>query len=85
MSYKIMITGASGGFGKLIVEHLLKSGHSVVGTMRNVETKNAEVAGELDGELVDEQMHDGRKVTLLRDLDDQRVGFAVRLSHAIQL
>ena len=33
---KILITGASGDFGILTTKTLLNQGHSVVGTMRNV-------------------------------------------------
>ncbi|MGB0346937.1 MAG: SDR family oxidoreductase [Balneolaceae bacterium] len=47
MSSKVFITGASGGFGALTVKSLLENGHSVVATMRNVETKNKEIAEEL--------------------------------------
>lgn len=47
MSKKVIITGASGGFGQLTVQSLLKSGHSVVGTMRAVEGRNKEVAAKL--------------------------------------
>lgn len=47
MSCKILITGASAGFGKLTADTLLKKGHTVVGSMRGVEGKNQAVAGEL--------------------------------------
>jgi len=47
MTKKIVITGASGGFGKLIVKTLLQRGHHVVGTMRSTEGKNKLVADEL--------------------------------------
>ena len=49
MSKKILITGASGGFGALSVKSLLEDGHQVVGTMRNTETKNKAIADELSG------------------------------------
>ena len=49
MSKKILITGASGGFGALSVRSLLEAGHSVVGTMRNTKTKNKAIADELTG------------------------------------
>ncbi|MCB9447127.1 MAG: SDR family oxidoreductase [Flavobacteriales bacterium] len=48
MSKKIIITGASGGFGKLTVLSLLKKGHQVAATMRNPQGKNKEVATELE-------------------------------------
>lgn len=47
MAKKILITGASGGFGKLITLTLLKNGHTVVASMRAVHGKNKAVAGEL--------------------------------------
>ena len=47
MSKKVLITGASGGFGALTVKSLLKDGHQVAATMRNVATKNKEIADEL--------------------------------------
>ena len=49
MSAKILITGASGGFGALTVRELLQRGHSVAATMRNTETKNKAIAAELAG------------------------------------
>ncbi len=49
MSQRIIITGASGGFGKLTVLNLLKDGHKVVGTVRSPEGRNKEVAEELKG------------------------------------
>jgi len=47
MSQTILVTGTSSGFGKLIVKTLANEGHSVIATMRNATTKNAEVAKEL--------------------------------------
>lgn len=47
MSKKVFITGASGGFGKLIVHALLLKGHNVVASMRDAEGKNRAVAAEL--------------------------------------
>ena len=49
MSKKIVITGASGGFGALSVKTLLNQGHDVVATMRNTATKNKEISEELSG------------------------------------
>jgi NAD(P)-dependent dehydrogenase (short-subunit alcohol dehydrogenase family) len=46
---KILITGASGGFGKLTVVALLSKGHTVVASMRNIRGKNRELADELTG------------------------------------
>ena len=49
MSKKVLITGASGGFGALTVKTLLQQGHQVVATMRNTNSKNKDVAAELSG------------------------------------
>lgn len=49
MSSKILISGASGGFGALTVKTLLKQGHQVAATMRNAQTKNKAIAEELSG------------------------------------
>ena len=47
MTKKILITGASGGFGKLTVLTLLQKGHQVAATMRDVNGRNKIVADEL--------------------------------------
>lgn len=47
MNKKILVTGASGAFGRLTCIDLAKSGHQVVGTMRTLAGRNAEVANEL--------------------------------------
>ena len=49
MKRKILITGASSGFGALAVKTLLSQGHDVVATMRNPDSKNKEVSEELSG------------------------------------
>lgn len=43
----ILITGASSGFGALMVEDLIKAGHHVAGTVRNPEGRNAKAAATL--------------------------------------
>lgn len=47
MKKKILITGASGGFGKLTVMTLLVKGHQVAASMRNINGKNKNIAIEL--------------------------------------
>jgi NAD(P)-dependent dehydrogenase (short-subunit alcohol dehydrogenase family) len=47
MNQKVLITGASGGFGILTVKELLKNGHKVVAAMRGIDGKNKAIASEL--------------------------------------
>jgi NAD(P)-dependent dehydrogenase (short-subunit alcohol dehydrogenase family) len=47
MSKKVLLTGASGGFGVLTVKELLSKGHQVAAAMRNVASKNSQIAAEL--------------------------------------
>lgn len=47
MTKKILLTGASGGFGKLTALTLLKNGHQVAASMRDIDGKNKNVADEL--------------------------------------
>lgn len=44
---KILITGANGGFGRLSVIALLKAGHGVAATMRDISGRNRATAEEL--------------------------------------
>jgi NAD(P)-dependent dehydrogenase (short-subunit alcohol dehydrogenase family) len=45
---QILITGASGGFGLLTVKQLLRDGHSVVGTSRDIAGRNKARVAELE-------------------------------------
>jgi NAD(P)-dependent dehydrogenase (short-subunit alcohol dehydrogenase family) len=47
MSKKILITGASGGFGVLTVKKLIENGNQVAAAMRDVEGRNKKTAEEL--------------------------------------
>jgi NAD(P)-dependent dehydrogenase (short-subunit alcohol dehydrogenase family) len=47
MTQRVLITGASGGFGYLTCKSLIENGHKVVGTMRSTKGNNENVANEL--------------------------------------
>ncbi|MCB9245042.1 MAG: SDR family oxidoreductase [Flavobacteriales bacterium] len=47
MKHKILVTGASGSFGQLACIQLVEKGHGVVGTMRTLDGRNAELAKRL--------------------------------------
>lgn len=67
MSQKILVTGASGAFGKLTCIALVKSGHKVVGTMRALSGKNENVSVELKSngvELVEMDVTNEQSVNL---------------------
>lgn len=48
MDQKVLITGANSGFGRMMVDTLLKSGNKVAAAMRGVSGKNQEAAKELE-------------------------------------
>ncbi len=65
MNKKILITGASGGFGFLVSKALTEKGHKVVGTMRSTAGKNLQVAQDLNAlgvELVELDVTDDMSV-----------------------
>lgn len=65
MAKRILITGSSGGFGKLTTLTLLKEGHKVAATMRNVESKNkatAEEYSEAGAQVVELDVTDEKSV-----------------------
>lgn len=47
MSQRVLITGTSSGFGQLMANTLLRKGHSVVASMRDIEGRNKQAADEL--------------------------------------
>lgn len=47
MSSTVLVTGAGKGFGRLITLTLLKKGHKVIGTLRDLQGRNAGAAAEL--------------------------------------
>ncbi|MFY7760968.1 SDR family oxidoreductase [Aquidulcibacter sp.] len=62
----ILITGANSGFGQLITSDLLKAGHRVVGSMRDVHGRNRDVAlrlRELGAEITEIDVTDDKSVT----------------------
>ncbi len=80
MAQKVLLTGASGGFGQLITNTLINAGHEVVASMRGVNGKNKEVAEKLEsiGAKVveidvtsDESVKDGivKAIELLGEID----------------
>ena len=44
----VVVTGAAGGFGRLIAETLARHGHRVFATMRDAGTRNTRAAGEIE-------------------------------------
>lgn len=48
MGLNVIVTGAGGGFGKLIVQELSKNGFAVIGTLRDVQNRNRDAKAELE-------------------------------------
>ncbi|MEM7103999.1 MAG: SDR family oxidoreductase [Bacteroidota bacterium] len=69
MSKRILITGASRGFGKLTVDTLLEAGHQVAASMRDPNGRNKAVA--------DEQRAKGAHIIELDVTDDNSVNGGV--------
>lgn len=74
---KVLITGAGGGFGKLIVKKLSAEGHSVVGSMRDPNGRNASVRAELEAQgatIVEIDVTDDASVATGVDVAKERLG-----------
>ncbi len=69
---RVLITGASAGFGMLTANTLLKEGFKVVASMRNVESKNQEAAEQL--------IKAGALVTEIDVTDEESVNTGVSLA-----
>ena len=44
MGRNVLVTGASGGFGELTIRTLLRRGHRVIGSIREPQGKNRDLA-----------------------------------------
>lgn len=67
IKHRILVTGASGAFGKLTCVKLVENGHQVVGTMRSVQGKNTQLAEELKSKgvlLVEMDVTDEKSVNI---------------------
>ncbi|MEM8885659.1 MAG: SDR family oxidoreductase [Planctomycetota bacterium] len=86
MSQKILVTGASGGFGSLITHTLIQKGHTVVGSLRDANGRNAEKANALReaGALVVEiDVTDEASVTAgIEDAQEKTGGLTVVVNNA---
>lgn len=69
MAEKILITGTSSGFGKLIVDALLAAGHEVAASVRNPKGRNVEASAALK--------QSGAHVVEIDVTDDQSVSCGV--------
>jgi NADP-dependent 3-hydroxy acid dehydrogenase YdfG len=66
MKQKILITGASGGFGQLTVKTLIAKGHDVAAAMRDVNGKNKNIATEfkkLGAKIIDIDVTNDKSVS----------------------
>lgn len=86
MSKKVLITGASSGFGSMTTNTLLNSGHTVVASMRGVDGKNKENAATLrsaGAHVVEIDVTDENSVNSgVSDAIDQAGGLDVVINNA---
>lgn len=75
MPQNVFITGANGGLGRLTTSSLLAAGHTVVATMREIETRNADSA---------EQLRAAGAHVVELDVTDE-VGVEVAVANAVEL
>ncbi|KQT04529.1 hypothetical protein ASG42_23005 [Rhizobium sp. Leaf391] len=79
MSNKVVVvTGASSGFGKLMVLELARQGHIVVATMRDINGRNSKVRNE----LIETAQAQGNPLQVFEiDVHPARLGAKRFLSH----
>jgi NAD(P)-dependent dehydrogenase (short-subunit alcohol dehydrogenase family) len=74
---KVLITGATGGFGTLITKQLLNDGHKVAGTARDIQGRNRAAAKELESlgaKVIEMDITDDMSVTRAMETATKQLG-----------